>query len=299
MKPSHLSDRLVIINADDLGITRSTNQSIVELFQERCITSASIMMPCSAAYEAAKLCNQTHSANIGVHLTLTSAGNHDCKPVFRKRILKSLITKEGYFPHDASAVELNADSEEVRIELEAQIQMAVSHGIEPTHLDSHAGSIMGLHHGRDFLEIVFDLCEKFGLPFNLPLRTIEQPFFSSAQKELFAKRIESAKSRGILLIDDLIALPYHSAPDEGYDDIKKELMNQIINLRPGITQIVAHPSIATPELISFTPHYKKREMEYRLFRDPEIKERFQKENIQLISWRFIRDIQRKTGKEWL
>lgn len=32
-------------------------------------------------------------------------------------------------------------------------------GINPTHLDSHAGSIRGISTGRDFLEITFDLCE--------------------------------------------------------------------------------------------------------------------------------------------
>lgn len=287
------NDRLVIINADDLGITRSTNQAIMNLFKNNQITSASIMMPCSAAQEAAELSKEISSANIGIHLTLTSAGNHYFKPVFRGGDLKSLITDEGFFPHDASEIEKNADPEEVRIELKAQIETAISYGIDPTHLDSHAGCIMGLHHGRDFLEIVFDLCEEFELPFNLPLRILEQPFFGDHQKEVFAKRIESAKRRGIFLIDDLTGIPYHLQDNEEYDDIKKELARKINNVKPGITQIVTHPSIDTAELRSLTPHYKKREMEYRLYSDPEIKELLENENIKLVSWKFIRDLQRK------
>lgn len=286
------NDRLVIINADDLGIAHSTNQAIFELFRKNSITSASIMIPCSEAKEAAILCKQNYSANVGIHLTLTSAGNQLYKPVYQKRNLSSLITKQGFFPHDVSEIEQNADPEEVRIELEAQIQTAISFGIDPTHLDSHAGSIMGLIHGRDFLEIVFDLCEKFELPFNLPLRILEQPFFSSSQKELFAKRIESAKRRGILLIDDLSGLSFHLHAGEEYDDMKKELMDKIIKIKPGITQIVTHPSIVTEELKALTPHYRKREMEYRLFNDPEIKELIEKESIKLVSWKSIRDLQR-------
>jgi predicted glycoside hydrolase/deacetylase ChbG (UPF0249 family) len=288
------TDRLVIINADDLGIIRSTNQAVFGLFQKNAITSASIMIPCPEAYSAALLCKENNSVNVGIHLTLTSAENHFFKPVYRKRNLNSLLTKQGFFPHDVSEIEQNADPEEVRLELEAQIQTAISWGIDPTHLDSHAGSILGLFHGRDFLEIVFDLCEKFGLPFNLPLRTLEQPFFSSRQKDLFALRIESAKRRGILLNDDLAGLPYPLHDGEEYNDLKKELTDQTKKLKPGITQIVTHPSIVSEELKALTPHYKKREMEYRLFSDPEIKELFAKESIKLVSWKVIRDLQRNT-----
>jgi predicted glycoside hydrolase/deacetylase ChbG (UPF0249 family) len=286
------SERYVIINADDLGITRSTNQAIIDMFQKKLITSASIMMPCSAAKEAAESCKESSFEEVGVHLTLTSTENFLLKPVFQDRQLKSLTTKEGFFPLDASELEKNADPEEVRIELTAQIKRAISYGLDPTHLDSHAGSILGLHQGRDFLEIVFDLCEEFALPFNLPLKIVDQPIFSSSQKELFAKRIVSAKTRGIFLIDDLSGVSYHSQPAEEYIDIKKEMVSKITHLKPGVTQFVTHPAFVTPELKTLTPHYLKREMEYCLYGDPDIKELLIKENIKLVSWKDIREIQR-------
>ena len=92
-------------------------------------------------------------------------------------------------------MEKNADYNEVRMEMESQIQSAILKGIDPTHLDSHAGSIMGLFTGRDFLEITFDLCEKYCLPFNLPNRILEQPFFNTDQLRLFQKRIASARDK--------------------------------------------------------------------------------------------------------
>ncbi|GIP36069.1 polysaccharide deacetylase family protein [Paenibacillus sp. J2TS4] len=287
-------DRLVIINADDFGITHSTNQAIVDLFHQNSITSASLMVPCLWAREAVILCQQNHLENVGIHLTLTSAENQLYRPVCQERTLNSLITKQGFFPRDVSEVELNADPEEVRAELEAQIQAAISFGIDPTHLDSHAGSVMGLNHGRDFLEVVFDLCEKFELPFNLPLGILEQPFISDGHKERFKQRIKSARSRGIPLIDDLSGLPYPLGAGEEYEVMKKELISKIIDLKPGITQITTHPSLATEELKALTPHYRKREMEYRLFSDPEIKALFEKENIKLISWKIIRAFQRNS-----
>lgn len=292
----NMCDRLVIINADDWGVTRSTNLAIFELLRQQSITSASMIMPALKARNAARLYRLNRNAAIGVHLTLTSTEQHLYKPVYQGAPLGSLVTPDGYFHHDSSKIELTASPDEVKVELEAQIQAALSYGIEITHLDSHAGSVLGIHHGRDFLEIVFDLCEKYRLPFTLPLRTVEQPIFNNSQKDLFQLRIQSAKRRGIYLIDDLAGLPYHLAPNETYAGAKEELMHILRGLKPGITQITTHPAIATPELRAFTPQVKKREIEYRLYQDPDIKALFKHEEIQLISWRTIRDWQRRASK---
>ncbi|WP_339222798.1 ChbG/HpnK family deacetylase [Paenibacillus sp. FSL H8-0332] len=109
-------DRLLIINADDFGITKGTNEAIVSLFEQQAITSTSIMFPCPAAREALELSNQKVLDNIGIHLTLTSDENHSYSPVFQERPLKSLINKDGNFHNDISYIEKNAD-DEVRIEI--------------------------------------------------------------------------------------------------------------------------------------------------------------------------------------
>ncbi|WMT39006.1 polysaccharide deacetylase family protein [Paenibacillus sp. D2_2] len=286
------NDRAIIINADDFGITHSTNQAIVELFENDSITSSSLMVPCTAAKEVPQLCSKNHNLKVGIHLTLTSTENYSLKPVFQEYNLESLVTDEGFFPKDLTFVEKNADPLHVKAELEAQILWALSHGVDVTHLDSHAGSVMGLTTGRDFLEIVFDLCEKYELPFNLPLQIIDQPFLSRSQKSLFEQRILSAKRRGIELIDDLIPLPYHLDPGENYNHMRDGLIRQIEYCKPGITQIVAHPAKVTSELQALTPHFKKRGLEFQLLNDPRIKHTLQVNHIKLISWEYLRSLQR-------
>ncbi|WP_059052230.1 polysaccharide deacetylase family protein [Paenibacillus senegalimassiliensis] len=285
-------ERLLIINADDFGITKGTNEAIVHLFEKNSITSTSIMIPCSDSNEAMEISNQKGIKNIGIHLTLTSSMLDPLTPVFKKRKLYSLVTAEGYFHTDGTLLERNADEDEVRMEIESQIQRAMLKGIDPTHVDSHAGSIMGLFTGRDFLEITFDLCEKYRLPFNLPTRILEQSFFSAEQLKLFHKRISSAKDRKILLIDDIISLPYCSSPFMGYGEMKKQLAGMLKSLKPGITQLTLHPSKITDQLMGITDCFKEREIEYRLLHDVEIKDLIQKERIKLISWNDIRDLQR-------
>jgi hypothetical protein len=286
------NDRLLIINADDFGITKGSNEAIVNLFEENSITSTSIMIPCSDSNEAMEISNLKGIKNIGIHLTLTSGELNPYIPVHNKRTLKSLITADGYFHIDVTSLERYADEDEVRMEMESQIQSAILKGIDPTHLDSHAESIMGLFTGRDFLEITFDLCEKYRLPFNLPNRILEQPIFNADQLKLFQKRITSAKDRNILLIDDIVTLPYCFNPIIEYSKMKKRLTEIIKNMKPGITQLVLHPSKITDQLIAITNCYKEREMEYRLLNDIGIKGLIDSEEIKLISWKDIRDLQR-------
>jgi hypothetical protein len=198
------ADRYVIINADDFGISLPTNQAIDDMFQSDAITSTSIMMPAPAAHDAATRCRRNKSMQVGIHFTLTSDQAGGYKPVYTKTQLTSLTTDQGFFYTDVAEFERKADPEEVRLELEAQIELALAWGIQPTHLDSHAGSVLGLFQLRDFLEVVFDLCEKYALPFCLPTGILKHPGFTDEQKQLFKRRISSAGRRGIrLMMNDL------------------------------------------------------------------------------------------------
>ncbi|WP_338555353.1 polysaccharide deacetylase family protein [Paenibacillus sp. KS-LC4] len=289
---SGIEERLLIINADDFGITGGTNAAIIDLFEQKAITSASIMMPCSAAREAIEKSKEANFKQIGIHLTLNSDKNNGLRPVFKERVLSSLVTEQGYFYNEISQVEIMANPEEVKLEFDAQIQNAILLGIDPTHLDSHGGSIMGLHTGRDFLDIIFDLCEKYCLPFNLPLRILEQPFFNHTQKEGFKSRIDTANKRGIMLIDDMVSLPYCQKTSVKYEELKQQFKQIIKNIRPGITQLTVHPALITNELKALTHCYSERELEYFLLKDDDILRFIKREGIRLLSWKAIRDLQR-------
>lgn len=285
-------DRLLILHADDFGITAGSNQAIIHLLREGGVTSASLMVPCAAFHEAADYCCKNPGVDVGVHLTLTSSENAVYGPVYRARPLRSLTTGEGVFPHDARELELQADPEEVRLELAAQIEAALAMGVDLTHLDNHGGSLLGLFHGCDYLEIVFDLCVQYGLPFYLPKRIVEQPFFSEEQKERFAARITCAQKRGVLLIDDAAGLPYDAPPARDDAELAGQLREELKKLQPGITQFVVHPARVTTDLQALTPHYLRREQEYRMLLDPGLREWLTHERIHLLGWRAIRDLQR-------
>ncbi|WP_042219032.1 polysaccharide deacetylase family protein [Paenibacillus borealis] len=282
--------RYLIITADDFGLCNSMNEAIMELWDTGAITSAMIMMPGPWAKQAADYTVHNREANIGVHLTLTSSfPQYKWGPVTRDGSVQSLITAHGYFWEKSAEVERYAAEEAVRTEVRNQLEAAIRMGIDPTHLDSHEGSLLGLAGGRDFLELTFDLCEEYGLPFKLPRNIVNQPFLTPQMRELFQKRIDSADRRGITLIDDLIILPYEYEDGEEYPDVKCKVFKAVQGMKAGITELVIHPSRDTAEMRTLTPSSAKREMEYNLCMDGEFRQLLENEEIRLISWKDVRD----------
>ena len=92
----------------------------------------------------------------------------------------------------------------------------------------------------------------------------------------------------------LCALPYQLAGGETYEIFKAKMIGKIKQINAATTQITIHPAIVTDELKAITEHYEKREMEYRLFNDPDIKALFEQDDIKMISWKQIRSLQRST-----
>lgn len=291
---ANCNERFLIVTADDFGLCPSMNGAIMELFRAGAITSSMIMMPCSYAEQAAFAACGRNEVNVGVHLTLTSSfSGNKWGPVVKDPVVRSLIAQDGYFYERAADVELQATEAAVRAEIRGQIEAAIRLGINPTHLDSHEGSLLGLSGGRDFLEPVFDLCEEYRLPFKLPKKLVDQPFLNPDQRQLFRKRIESAQKRGIALIDDLISLPYHMEPGENYQVVKDKILKAIKGAGGGITEVVIHPSTDTAEIRMITTHWEKRVIEYQIFMDRDINLLLKKEQIRLNSWKHLRDWQRK------
>lgn len=206
-------------------------------------------------------------------------------------LVRSLIGKDGHFLGSASAVERNADPDEVRRELRGQIEAALSLGIVPTHMDNHQGSVMGLNGGADFLDIVFELCLEYELPFRLPVQITEQPFIGETVKDMLRLRIEAARTMGIALPDDLIGMPYPLGTGENYDKMKAELIRAIRGARPGITEIVVHPEQPIANVPSANSHFAKRELEYRLLSDPDIRTLLANEGVRLLSWNHLKQWQ--------
>ncbi len=135
--------RLLVIQADDFGMTHSINRAVSEALEKGWVTSASIMVPCPWFPEAVRFAGAQPGMDLGVHLTLNSEWqNLRWGPVNSKDKVPSLLDADGYFPPATAEVTRNAEPAEVELELRAQIERAQKMGVHITHLDSHMGALL-------------------------------------------------------------------------------------------------------------------------------------------------------------
>lgn len=112
--------RLLIVNADDFGLSTGINRGIIEAHEHGIVTSASLMVRGRAAAEAADYALRNADLSVGLHLDLAEW-------IYRNDAWMPLY--QVVDPADAAAVE-----EEVRRQLAAFLRLM---GRPPTHLDSH------------------------------------------------------------------------------------------------------------------------------------------------------------------
>ena len=68
--------KLLIIHADDLGLSHFKNVATIEAMREGVVTSASVMMPTPWVAEALELSQAHPELDLGVYLTLTAEWKH-------------------------------------------------------------------------------------------------------------------------------------------------------------------------------------------------------------------------------
>ena len=128
----------LIVNADDFGLHPLINAGIIKGHQEGFITSTSLMPSAPCWQEAVRLAKENPRLGIGVHLTLVGG----VPSVLPKEKVSSLLDDDGFFLPDYVAFAKRYYSgavkrSELEAELRAQLERALSCGVNITHIDSH------------------------------------------------------------------------------------------------------------------------------------------------------------------
>ncbi|MES2341198.1 MAG: polysaccharide deacetylase family protein [Pseudomonadota bacterium] len=263
-------ERLLIVNCDDLGSSQAANRATAEAFAFGIATSATLMVPCPWALDGLECCA---GADIGVHLTLTAE-----YPGYRWRSLTgaaSLHDDQGYMPTTAEAVWAQARLEDVAAECRAQIDQALAWGVDVTHLDAHMGTMQ-------IDPRYFALFVQLAADYDLPMRM----FGAGAERRLgFAGRAQ-ASAAGRIYPDHFVSLWGLPAREVFADSLTR--------LRPGVTEIYLHPVEDGPELRG----YDRTNAEIRIkdracLLDPTLKAGVEAAGARLISFRPLRDLQRR------
>src|SRR5512143_3140898 len=136
------NDRVVITHGDDIGMCQASIQAYEDLFRFGTLTSGAVMVPCPWFPAAADLQKRIPNADLGVHLVLTSEWQfYRWRPLTSAVSGSTLLDVEGFFPRTDAEIQEKGDPDQVSAELEAQVQRALSFGIDLTHADMHMGAV--------------------------------------------------------------------------------------------------------------------------------------------------------------
>ena len=154
--------KLVIVHADDLGMSHSINEATIKAFSSGLVNSGSIMMPCSWVPEIAAYARTNPQADLGLHLTLTSEWQkYRWRPLLAGGAVPSLLDNDGYLYLTERDAASHANVTEAEKEIRAQIERATKLGIRPTHLDSHMGT---LYQTKELFEMLVRVARENKLP---------------------------------------------------------------------------------------------------------------------------------------
>ena len=263
-------DRILILNCDDLGSCHAANVGVYESLRQGVATSATLMVPCPWARQAAAL---YLGEDVGVHLTLNA--EHELYRWGPITQAPSLLGGDGGFPRTVEDVWDHADLDEVRRECRAQIERAILWGFDVSHLDSHMGT---LQLRPEFFDVYLELAVDFGLPLRLSGASTEKvvgfPFRRLAAEE------------GVVFPDRFVLVP-------GGVGSRRTVEKVLFDLRSGVTEVYFHPAQDTEELRALATDWANRVDDHHLLcHDPGLRALLDRSGVITIGWRELRDLQR-------
>jgi len=263
--------RLLILNADDLGMCHAVNEAIFTTLKQGVVTSTSLMVPYPGAPQAMRILGENPDIPFGVHLTiLCDSPDHRWGPLTRKERVPSLIDETGLFYNLDRQAELMARAtlDDLEVEFRAQIETVLAAQLKPTHLDWHC-----LHNGgrADIFDLSFRLAQEYGLA----LRAYGSPFM----EQLRAAGLP-ADEHGLL---------------DSYDvdiDRKTIIYTQLLRDLPiGLSEWAVHPGLGNDEMQTIEPNsWRVRQTDYDFMLTPEARQIIEQEGITLLSYKPLQKI---------
>ena len=280
----------LIINADDFGIHPAVNEAVRKAATEGILTSTSLMAGGDAFDEAVEMARSMPSLGIGIHLTLVGG----IKPVLPPSEVPSLTWDNGVFCHDYGKLivrdlEGKISLSEVYAEWDAQIQKIMNTGLPVTHMDGH----QHMHMWPRFYPIARDLAKKYHIScmrvpdedvlFGMKDGHIIRWAAKNGLSLLSRMHRPDLKKNHIRTNDHFFGMLYggHLSPER--------FAKFILQTKPGITEIMCHPSADTQAMEdTFHWGYHGEDELAGLLADIN-RELIAKKQISLISYRDVRE----------
>lgn len=274
--------KVVILHANELGLSYETNAAGQKLTEAGKLRSSSGIPTAPWFANYASWAALDPKGDFGLELTLTSPWpKYRWQPVESGALIDSLVDSQGFLWRAPMQVMVNAQLEDVEIELEAQLRRAMDMGLRPTHLTTNRGVM--------FLRL--DLAEVY-------LRFARRHWIPAVVVELTPELVEQFRREGVPLPEELVALlddyPLPKLDDfrilpsaESYEANKQAFLKSIADLKPGLCQFIFTPAVESSALPLIVEDATQRVWDYELLQDEEVSTALEENGVILTDWREV------------
>ena len=305
--------KVVIFHVDDCGMSYSSNMGAIKSIENGLATSCSIMMPCPWAPSFIRhIKNSPVEYDAGLHLTLTSEWkDYRWIPVAGKDNVPGLTDEEGCMWHSVEQVVANATADEVEKEIRAQLQRALTMGLQPTHMDSHMGTIFA---SPAFLERYIKVGIEHQIPVMFPggnnkllIESLNNSLVEKLKKEgnwtkdtvlpapalaIQARTLgKTVWGGGLPVLDDLHTIsgdwkPEGKTTPEEWGKYKAQQFIDVIDrMEPGVAMLIVHSSDITDVFKHISGSGGSRLADMDAMMDKDLKEYVEKNGIILTTFK--------------
>jgi chitin disaccharide deacetylase len=283
--------RVLIINADDAGHTFAASQGIAEGIEAGIVSSATMMMPTPWVLWFRNFLKKHPDFSCGAHIMLCNEWDeYGIGPLAGKPGVPGLVDTEGNLWDGNKLVVEHATADEVETEIRAQLDRAETMGLKLTHMDSHMWTVFET-------EAFMERYVKIAIEKNLPIRIVQgveggysPPDWNVVRmSRKFTKRVWEA---GLPVLDDIHGRSYDWNTTDKYAYFARDIRN----LKPGITEIVAHPTKPNDVIGVITDNRTKLYGDYYALTDPRILRVIEEEGVILTTWAELKERRDKLGK---
>ena len=286
--------KVVIFHVDDAGMSYESNQGAMQALDKGLASSVSVMMPCGWVPGFFQYLKQHPQTDAGIHLVLTSEWEtYRWAPLTGRDKAAGLYDGQGAFWPTVAQVVEHASADGAEAEMRAQIARYRAFGLEPTHLDSHMGTLFE----PKFLERYV----KVGITEHIPiLFPGGHASLISATNRLGADRQQLIRqvgqqlwNAGLPVLDDLDGSSYgwnlpagQAVTDENLRRYKTgKYIDLLTAAKPGLTYIIMHCTAPSEVFSQITSSGPTRKGDLLAITDPALRAFVEKEGIIVTTWR--------------
>ena len=237
--------KILVVNADDFGLSSGINRGIESALHRGILRSASLMPNGAAFDDAVRIAQANPGLGVGIHLSLV---DERCLSPIDK--VRGLAGEDGSLPPSYGAfvkayMMRRFGEKQLRCEIKNQVARVLDAGIKPTHIDSH----QHLHMLPGLFDIVLETARNAGIRVMRVPMECSGPGPSALSPRGAQTRVLSMLSSwntrrlretGIRYADHFWGIGVSG------NMVENNLQTVLNRLRDGVNEVMCHPGFADP-----------------------------------------------------